>query len=113
MLRLLGTGAARRGNAKSHLAVTGRARGASGITARCYLPLRPKSTTGAQPMRLVFHPSRLGPQGTRSHTSPAMEWNAMIALVEGHPNLDLIVFYVLASAILAATLYYFHHRQIE
>ena len=37
----------------------------------------------------------------------------MIALVEGHPNLDLIVFYVLASTILAATLYYFHHRQIE
>ena len=42
-----------------------------------------------------------------------MEWNAMIALVEGHPNLDVIVFYALASVVLAATLYYFHHRQIE
>ena len=35
----------------------------------------------------------------------------MIALVEGHPNIDAIVFYVLASAILAASLYYFHHKQ--
>ena len=37
----------------------------------------------------------------------------MIALVEGHPNIGVMVFYVLASAILAATLYYFHHKQIE
>jgi hypothetical protein len=37
----------------------------------------------------------------------------MLALVEGHPNIDALIFYVLASAILAATLYYFHHRQIE
>jgi hypothetical protein len=37
----------------------------------------------------------------------------MIALVEGHPNIDVMVFYVFASAILAATLYYFHHKQIE
>jgi hypothetical protein len=34
----------------------------------------------------------------------------MLALVEGHPNIDAVVFYLLASAILAATLYYFHHR---
>ncbi len=37
----------------------------------------------------------------------------MLALVEGHPNIDVIVFYVLASTILAATLYFFHHRQME
>ena len=37
----------------------------------------------------------------------------MIALVEGHPNLDLIVIYAIASAALAATLYYFHRRQME
>ncbi len=37
----------------------------------------------------------------------------MLALVEGHPNIDVIVFYVLASAIVAATLYYFHTRQME
>jgi hypothetical protein len=36
----------------------------------------------------------------------------MFALVEGHPNIDVIIFYVLASAILAATLYRFHHKQI-
>jgi hypothetical protein len=36
----------------------------------------------------------------------------MIALVEGHPNIDVIVFYLLASAILAVTLYRFHQRQL-
>jgi hypothetical protein len=42
-----------------------------------------------------------------------MEWMMMIALLEGHPNIDVMVLYVLASAILAATLYYFHRRQVE
>jgi hypothetical protein len=42
--------------------------------------------------------------------TPAAEWETM---VEGHPNIDVMVFYVLASSILAATLYYFHHKQIE
>jgi hypothetical protein len=37
----------------------------------------------------------------------------MLALVEGHPNIDVMIFYVLASAMLAAALYYFHHNQIE
>jgi hypothetical protein len=41
-----------------------------------------------------------------------MEWR-MIALVEGHPNIDAIALYVLMSAILAATLYYFHRKQME
>jgi hypothetical protein len=36
----------------------------------------------------------------------------MFALVEGHPNVDFIVFYVLASATLAVTLYYFHHKRV-
>jgi hypothetical protein len=61
--------------------------------------------------RLFFRTSRLARR--EQEATPAMEWNAMIALVEGHPNLDLIVFYALASVILAAALYYFHHRQIE
>jgi hypothetical protein len=62
-------------------------------------------------MRLVFHLSRLA-RGEQEAT-PAKEWISMIALMAANPNLDVIVFYVLASAILAATLYYFHHRQIE
>jgi hypothetical protein len=37
----------------------------------------------------------------------------MLALVEGHPNIDVMIFYVLATAVLAATLYFFHHRQME
>ncbi len=36
----------------------------------------------------------------------------MFALVEGHPNIDLMIFYVIASVILAATLYYNHHKQV-
>jgi hypothetical protein len=36
----------------------------------------------------------------------------MFALVEGHPNIDVIIFYVLVSAILAATLYHFHQKQV-
>jgi hypothetical protein len=36
----------------------------------------------------------------------------MFALVEGHPNIDVMIFYMLASALLAATLYYFHRKQI-
>jgi hypothetical protein len=36
----------------------------------------------------------------------------MFALVEGHPNIAAIIFYLLASAILAVTLYYFHQRQV-
>jgi hypothetical protein len=37
----------------------------------------------------------------------------MISLVEGHPNVDAIVLYLLMSAILAATLYYFNRRRTE
>ena len=37
----------------------------------------------------------------------------MIALVEAHPNIDVLVFYVIASTILAVTLYFFHTRQME
>jgi hypothetical protein len=36
----------------------------------------------------------------------------MFVLVEGHPNIDVMVFYVVASALLAVTLYYFHRKQI-
>ena len=36
----------------------------------------------------------------------------MFALVEGHPNFDVMIFYVLAAAILAATLYRFNRKQI-
>jgi len=34
----------------------------------------------------------------------------MLALIEGHPNVDAILFYVLAAAILTVTLYR-HHRK--
>lgn len=34
----------------------------------------------------------------------------MLALIEGHPNVDAIVFYILATAILTVTLYRHHRR---
>ena len=37
----------------------------------------------------------------------------MFALVEGHPNIDVMIFYLLASTLLAVTLYYFHRKQIR
>ena len=37
----------------------------------------------------------------------------MLALVEGHhPNIDVMIVYALASAILAATHYYHHRKQV-
>jgi hypothetical protein len=37
---------------------------------------------------------------------------AMLTLAEAHPNIDVMVFYVMASTLLAVTLYYFHRKQI-
>ncbi len=34
----------------------------------------------------------------------------MLALIEAYPNIDVIIFYVVASAILAGTLYRYHHK---
>jgi hypothetical protein len=34
----------------------------------------------------------------------------MLALIEGHPNIDVIIFYILASAVLTVTLYR-HHKK--
>jgi hypothetical protein len=34
----------------------------------------------------------------------------MLALIQGHPNIDAIVLYILASAILTITLYR-HHKK--
>lgn len=34
----------------------------------------------------------------------------MLALIEGHPNVDVIIFYILATAILSLFLYH-HHRK--
>lgn len=34
----------------------------------------------------------------------------MLAFLEGHPNIDVIVFYIIASALLGLTLYR-HHRK--
>jgi hypothetical protein len=39
-----------------------------------------------------------------------MEWIAMLAFVEGHPNIDVMVFYILASALLAVVLYRHHQK---
>jgi hypothetical protein len=36
----------------------------------------------------------------------------MFALVEGHPNVDIIFFYVFASAIFALMIYRFHKKQL-
>jgi uncharacterized protein (DUF2461 family) len=58
-----------------------------------------------------FRISRLARR--EQEATPAKEWMTMIALVEGHPNIDALVFYLLMSTILAATLYYFHRRQTE
>ena len=35
----------------------------------------------------------------------------MLALAEAHPNIDVMVFYLIASALLAATLYRFHRKR--
>jgi hypothetical protein len=37
----------------------------------------------------------------------------MLPLVESHPNIDAMIFYVIAAAVLVTVLYRFHHRQIE
>jgi hypothetical protein len=34
----------------------------------------------------------------------------MLALIEGHPNIDVIIFYVIAITVLTVTLYR-HHRK--
>ena len=34
----------------------------------------------------------------------------MLALIEGHPNVDVIIFYVLASALLTLILYRHHQK---
>lgn len=37
----------------------------------------------------------------------------MLALVEGHPNIDALIFYAIATAILVTALYRFYHKQME
>jgi hypothetical protein len=37
----------------------------------------------------------------------------MLVLVEGHPNIDAMVFYAIAAAILITALYRFHRRPTE
>jgi hypothetical protein len=37
----------------------------------------------------------------------------MLALVEAHPNIDVMVFYLIACTILVAALYHFHHKRAE
>jgi hypothetical protein len=60
-----------------------------------------------RPARFVAIKAR--PEGEKEAT-PAGEWIAMLALIEGHPNVDVIIFYVLASALLTLILYR-HHRK--
>src|SRR5207302_1169370 len=36
-------------------------------------------------------------RGGKQEATPAREWMTMLALVEGHPNIDAVVFYLLAS----------------
>jgi hypothetical protein len=37
---------------------------------------------------------------------------AMLALAESHPNIDVMIFYVIASVLLATTLYHFHRKRV-
>jgi hypothetical protein len=37
----------------------------------------------------------------------------MFALVQAHPNIDVMVFYLIASALLGVTLHYFHRKRIK
>jgi len=57
---------------------------------------------------LDFRKSRLA-RGEQEAT-PSREWIAMLALIEGHPNIDVIIFYIAATAVLSVTLYR-HHRK--
>ena len=34
----------------------------------------------------------------------------MLALIQGHPNIDVIVFYIVATALLTMTLYRYHRK---
>jgi hypothetical protein len=36
----------------------------------------------------------------------------MFALVEGHPNIDVMIFYIVGSAIFALMLYRYHRKQV-
>ena len=36
----------------------------------------------------------------------------MFALVEAYPNIDVMIFYVVGSAIFAFTLYRYHRKQV-
>jgi hypothetical protein len=85
-------------------------------------PIPPKFTGAGGAIRFSYCELALAGADVRSHkvdyrgirlTRTCQGVETMIALVEGHPNIDVMVFYVIASAILAATLYYFHHKQIE
>jgi hypothetical protein len=34
----------------------------------------------------------------------------MLALIQGHPNIDAVVFYIVATALLTMTLYRYHRK---
>jgi hypothetical protein len=54
-----------------------------------------------------------GSPGGGKEAVPSREWIAMLALIEGHPNADVIIFYILASATLAWILYRHHRKTIK
>jgi hypothetical protein len=54
-------------------------------------------------------PNQGSPEGKKK-PHHLREWIAMLAVIEGHPNVDAVVFYILACAILTVTLYR-HHRK--
>jgi hypothetical protein len=71
--------------------------------------LRTKSAT-AMPGRQINCRRQGSPEGNKKPRQPRVDH--MFALVEGHPNIDVMIFYVFAAAILAATLYRFNRKQI-
>jgi hypothetical protein len=40
------------------------------------------------------------------------EWIAMLAFLEGHPNTDVMIFYLVASTVFALLLYRYHRKQV-
>ena len=73
--------------------------------------VRIKSTTEALGSCLKSKPLRLA-RGEEEARRTKEERMTMFAFVEGHPNFDVMIFYLLASATLAVTLYYFHQKRV-
>jgi hypothetical protein len=66
---------------------------------------------GYQRIELPCKVSTTKARPREKEAAPTKERIKMFALVEGHPNIDVIVLCVIAAAILAVMLRHFHQRQ--